>query len=241
MTPLADKRGTLADTRWQTLAMAAGSVVLTAGVGRWTAGATFGYVLFVLLWAPIAACLVSPARQPWSGIAAVVGTASLLVLPCLQWESLAAVERLTLILACTGLAVIAVRCVLNGLFGSATAAAVAVVLWLAWLVLPVTCPACFDTLIGETVTARLLAVHPLLTANAVAETAGDWTHQAIAYKWLTRLGQDVPMAWPASVGPCVLIHLAVAIIGGFVAWGLNATCSTWNNPPRLGTDLPHTT
>ena len=81
------------------------------------------------------------------------------------------------------------------------AAALGVIVGLAWLTWPVW---------GSTLPAagRVADLHPLLAANGLLSGLGIWTERPIAYH-LTALGQDVPYRLPSPAAAC-LLHAAIA-------------------------------
>ena len=83
-------------------------------------------------------------------------------------------------------------------------------LWLAW-------PICLSPRISGGAVAWLAPAHPLLALNHVFNEMGVWTEQRLMYQF-TALGQDVPYKLPASVGPCVLVHAAIALVLGWFVW-----------------------
>lgn len=230
--PAADSR--LSVTGWQT----AGRLALLAMmvfVARWCTGPTFGYTLFALVWAPITAVYSGSTATKrltvWLILLAII---VLTAAPWLTIESWSVAGRLTVVLfvsvlAAAGLA----RLLKTSQLGSATSGAVASLIWLAWLVVPLTMTSWLAGWFGEDAIAKLLSVNPVLTANALSPTAADWTHQALAYKCLTRLGQDVAFDWPTSVWGCVIAHSVAAglcLMGNWIA--NRVQCSTWNILPE---------
>ncbi|CAN5572386.1 hypothetical protein BH09PLA1_BH09PLA1_02830 [soil metagenome] len=82
-------------------------------------------------------------------------------------------------------------------------AAIATVIALGWLSLPIWLRTAFA--------ASLVGVHPMFAINGVNKSLGIWTQQPIMYR-LTTLGQDVPYALPASIWPCVILHGAIGLL-----------------------------
>lgn len=89
----------------------------------------------------------------------------------------------------------------------ATAAWLALLAGVAWLTWPVwTSP--FVTI---NLARWLTPAHPLMAVNAIIRQHGMWLEQPLMYRY-TSLGQDVPYTLPASIWPCVIAHVIIAII-----------------------------
>jgi hypothetical protein len=93
------------------------------------------------------------------------------------------------------------------------AAAIVTVLSLAWLTWPIW--AC-SALRGQAIVWPV-AIHPLFAINSACRDLGIWTEQRIAYR-LTNMGQDVAYRLPASVLPCVAVHLIMAAVLTALGW-----------------------
>lgn len=81
-----------------------------------------------------------------------------------------------------------------------------------WMSLPVWMSPHFADPWGEWVVDHLLAYQPLIALNGAFASLGDWSHQPLAYTWLTSLGQDVPFAFPRSAWGCAIAHFSIAAI-----------------------------
>lgn len=180
--------------------------LLVVLLGRWAAGATLGAVLWCGLSLPLLA--VGSDRRGMSvawqtglilGLA-LAGCCGLFGLGD-AWAWLQTLLLVTTMTLATGFA------------GRAVGRAWPVVsaVWCAWFVVP-----CWigvgwsDTAVGW-----VTAVQPVLVLNGVWPSLGDWTHQALAYRWLTRLGQDLGYGLGESVAVAVCVYLAIA---GATAW-----------------------
>ncbi|MDB5325168.1 MAG: hypothetical protein JWM57_737, partial [Phycisphaerales bacterium] len=76
------------DSHWQTLAGRAFLLVLTALIGRWVAGATFGYLLFAAAWGPVAVILLIDGRSLKRAFIATASVAILIASPLIfGWPS----------------------------------------------------------------------------------------------------------------------------------------------------------
>ena len=93
------------------------------------------------------------------------------------------------------------------------AAAIVTVLSLAWLTWPIW--AC-SALRGQAIVWPVV-IHPLFAINSACRDLGIWTEQRIAYR-LTNMGQDVAYRLPASVLPCVAVHLIAAALLTALGW-----------------------
>ena len=79
-------------------------------------------------------------------------------------------------------------------------------LWLTW-------PVWLARALTPTLVDWLVPAHPPLALNAVLKHLGIWTEQAIAYRHLTNLGQDVPYQLPDGILATVFAHV---IAGGIL-------------------------
>jgi hypothetical protein len=79
-------------------------------------------------------------------------------------------------------------------------------LWLTW-------PLWLARALTPTLEGWLVPAHPPLALNAVLTHLGIWTEQAIAYRHLTNLGQDVPYQLPNGILAAVFAHV---IVGGLL-------------------------
>ena len=87
------------------------------------------------------------------------------------------------------------------------AAALTIVLALAWLTWPIWLSRVLTPLIAD----WLVPAHPLFAVNSVLKHLGNWSEHAIAYRYLMNLGQDVPYQLPAGILASVFAHV---IVGG---------------------------
>lgn len=177
------------------------------------AGATLGLYLGLL----VAAVLLTPPaiaieQNATDRLAALSAT----VLPlCItwfiasrrneMWLSEWAASSLVLISFAAALAGLSAALSVTGV-GRPLAAAIVILLGLAWLTWPIWLSPTWD---GEASTAwvnRFVALHPALAINY--PHLGQWVEQSIAYH-LTDLNQNVPYAPPHTVLACVLFHLVI--------------------------------
>lgn len=97
------------------------------------------------------------------------------------------------------------------------AAALVVVLGLAWLTWPVWLSAELPTTFGAYVLRWCAPVHPIFAINGVLRARFDaWDRYRLAYQQLTTLNQDVFYSLPRSVGGAVVLHS----IFGFAMMGI---------------------
>ena len=89
----------------------------------------------------------------------------------------------------------------------ATAAWVAVVVGVAWLLWPVWTASFVDITLARWLT----PAHPLMAINSVVINLGAWLEQPLMYEHAT-LNQDVPYALPTSIWPCVVVHAIIAAL-----------------------------
>ena len=135
------------------------------------------------------------------------------------WLAVAAISvfawiQCTLVLAGFVGALTAAAILLNRLgLPPVLAAAVVTVLSLAWLTWPIW--AC-SAMRGQAIVWPV-AIHPLFAINLACRDLGIWTEQRIAYR-LTNMGQDVAYRLPASVLPCVVVHLMAAALFTALGW-----------------------
>ena len=207
------------DNRWQTLAGRAFLLAIAAILGRWVSGQTFGYILFAAAWGPISAIHLIGRPLLKRAMLAAVGGALIVSIPLLGWSFWTAIPlSLTLLLLCgcsTAMALATSRW-----HGWVIGQSLASLLWLAWLTVPIVMADAVSRQFSEAFTSRLLSIHPVLVLNQMDSRAGDWTHQSVAYRWLTRMGQDIPFEWPSSAWPFILFHCVVLIVSITLARGL---------------------
>ena len=111
-----------------------------------------------------------------------------------------------------GLALWALTMLLRHALAATLAAAIVVILAVAWLSWPVWLSPWLGGRVGEALVAWLTPAHPLLAVNHVLIDMGVWGEQRIMYR-ISALGQDVPYALPESVWPCVIVHAIIAASG----------------------------
>lgn len=223
MTDTPGSGAAVSDGRWRTAAVELSALMATAAAGHWAvgtaAGASFGYVLFALVWMPIGAVILTMQRSlrhriGWTAVA-VISVATPLFSHGLPWG---VAGRLVVVLAVVTAMTVALRDAGRRVgLSDAIAGLGAVIVWLTWLIAPITMSDMIAERWGDSALAHLLAVHPVLTLNAVDPTAADWTHRAIAYRWLTRLGQDLPMEWPDSNVGCLAVHVGVLTVAAGIS------------------------
>ena len=91
------------------------------------------------------------------------------------------------------------------------AAAIMIVLGLAWLTWPIWLSPALTGDAGAKLGGWLIPMHPLMTANALVRHLGVWSEQPLAYH-LTTLGQHVPYALPSGPWMSMAVHLALAAV-----------------------------
>jgi hypothetical protein len=91
------------------------------------------------------------------------------------------------------------------------AAAAVVVIGVAWLAWPVWLSPWLDGSVPRRLTAMLVEIHPPLVANGILTATPPWTELTVAYH-LTVLNQDVPIAMPMSILPCVGSNLFLGLV-----------------------------
>jgi hypothetical protein len=96
------------------------------------------------------------------------------------------------------------------LLGPTLGAAVVTILALAWLLWPVWMSPYLAGDSGASTAAWLSGAHPLLAINHIMPDLGAWTQQRLMYQY-TALGQDVPLALPRTIWPCVAWHVAMGL------------------------------
>ena len=108
-----------------------------------------------------------------------------------------------------GIALILARARLPVVF----AAAVAIVLGLAWLTWPIWLSTNLVNGGLSGAVQKLVKVSPPLTINGILTNEPAWTERSLAYHF-TDLNQDVPIQLPANAGACAALHGSL----GFVLW-----------------------
>lgn len=196
------------DAWWQTLAAVMLGFAVTVVLGHWWAGATFGYLIFAAVWGPIAAGHMAAGHRWRIGFGITGAVAGLVSIPLVAGWSLPTAIKLTGLLLILIGSVCFLAIATSRWFGRSLGKTAATVLWLTWLTVPLTT---LPSMVDDSWLAQIHCIHPVVVLNCQDATAGDWTHQAIAYRWLTRLGQDVPFDWPGLIWPCATAHLSLAI------------------------------
>ncbi len=110
------------------------------------------------------------------------------------------------VIGVAGIAAILSRYVMRDVF----AAAVTVMLTLAWLTWPVWLSAWVNREPVVHAMQRLIPIHPLLAINGLLAHLGIWGEWPVMYQ-LTSLGQDVPYNFPSSIATCAAVHF---LLGG---------------------------
>jgi hypothetical protein len=110
------------------------------------------------------------------------------------------------------------------------AAAVAIILGLAWLSWPVWLSPALARGGMDGVIRALVAVHPPLVANGILTAEAAWTERSVAYH-LTNLNQDVPIAMPSNGLVCAAVHGVLGLVLWVVALARRGVLQT--PPVRL--------
>ncbi|HVT89214.1 MAG TPA: hypothetical protein VHD56_10210 [Tepidisphaeraceae bacterium] len=95
---------------------------------------------------------------------------------------------------------------------STVSSAIVVVLAMLWLSWPIW--------LSQINTPVLISAHPLFAINGMLRNFGAWPERPIAYRYLMRLGQDLPYTLPRNIGPMIAVHLligAIGLIAGYTA------------------------
>jgi hypothetical protein len=189
-----------------------------SGACWWAAGSSLGLFfggLFVATFLTPAAVLESDTlARAIGGLAAVLGPVAIVwLIPVLkvadtpgQWA------QTVLVLAAYSGAVGGIARVLARVgWPVVFAAAVAIVLGLAWLTWPVWLSSILvGSGLGGTV-GHLVAVHPPLAINGILTNEPAWTERSLAYH-LTDLNQDVPIRLPANAAACAALHGILGLV-----------------------------
>ncbi len=183
----------------------------------WAAGASLGLFfggLFVVTFLTPAAILAQRnARSAICALAATVGTVAVFWLIATlktsdtlgQWFGVTMV-LLTYALAIAGIAALPAACKLPDIF----AAAVAVVIGLAWLTWPVWLSPTIANHETNAAVQNMVNIHPPLVINGILTRQPAWTEMSLAYH-LTDLNQDVPIRMPSSAAPSAAFHAVLGI------------------------------
>ncbi len=202
-----------------TAGMAGGSALVFAIIVYAATGPTLGLffgglVVVTLLLPPMVLCERALARQGL--IASAVNDAVGLVwLVAVGWSQTTFSQWLGcyLMLAAYSFALWGlVRCLRAVRFPAVPAAAITIVVSMLWLTWPVWLARALD----DRAVAWLTPAHPPLAINGVVTHLGVWSEQAIAYRELMNLGQDVSYQLPDSILAGVFAH----VIAGGVLMGV---------------------
>jgi hypothetical protein len=125
--------------------------------------------------------------------------------------------QVTAILFAYALAISGIAALLAALkFPEIFAAAIAIILALAWLTWPIWLSAAHPS---NATIATLVRFHPPLTINGILTNEPAWTEMSLAYH-LTNLNQDVPIQLPSNAAPCALAHAIVGILFWTAGYGI---------------------
>ncbi|MGD0541692.1 MAG: hypothetical protein ABSB33_09265 [Tepidisphaeraceae bacterium] len=183
----------------------------------WAAGTSlglfFGGLFVVTFLTPAAVLGQQNLRSAICALAATVGTVAVVWLIATlktsdtlgQWFG-AATVLLTYALAIAGIAVLPAACKLPEVF----AAAMAIVIGLAWLTWPVWLSPTIQKHETNAAVENMVKIHPPLVINGILKREPAWTEMSLAYH-LTNLNQDVPIRMPSSAAPCAAFHAVLGI------------------------------
>jgi hypothetical protein len=199
-----------------------GAALLGCAACWWAAGFSLGLFfggLFVTTVLLPAAVVEQPSfRGSITGFLAVVGivSASWILAVVRTADTIGQILQTLVVLACYGLAVAGTSLALQRMFApSIYAAAIAIIVGLAWLSWPVWLAPALSRRGMDGVIRSLVAIHPPLLVNGILTAEPAWTERSIAYH-LTILNQDVPIELPRNCGVCAVVHG----IPGAVLWGV---------------------
>jgi hypothetical protein len=192
----------------------------------WAAGTSLGLFfggLFVATFL-IPAAILGQKKLNWAitGLAATVGPVAVVWLIAAlktsdtieQWIEVTIV-LLAYALAVAGVAVLLAGCKLPEII----AAAMAIVIGLAWLTWPVWLSATLEKHASNAAVEKMVKIHPPLVINGILTSEPAWTEMSLAYH-LTNLNQDVPIRLPSSVIGCAAVHGIVGIGLWTAAYGI---------------------
>jgi hypothetical protein len=91
------------------------------------------------------------------------------------------------------------------------AAAIAIVLGLAWLTWPIWLSSILVRNGIGTIIHNLVKVHPPLVINGILTNEPAWTERSLAYH-LTDLNQDVPIQLPTNAAACATLHGILGLV-----------------------------
>jgi hypothetical protein len=97
------------------------------------------------------------------------------------------------------------------------AAAIVTTLALLWLTWPIWLAPWLHGPQGQTLAGWLIAAHPLLAVNGIAQHLGIWSQQALAYR-VMNLGQDISYTLPTRILPAAALHVGITVLAGGCAW-----------------------
>jgi hypothetical protein len=192
--------------------------ILATSLAAAAAGKTLGEVLGGLVAATLIVPPLAAFQSAWRarGVIMVSGVVGVSVV----WLSLIGSNgatigqwiELTGILAGMVFVLASVTSLLTAIrFSPVLAAAVAVVMGLAWLSWPIWLSGAMSNPLVQPLISKLVPLNPPLVANGILTFTAPWTEQSIAYG-LTLLDQDVPMRLPTTALPCIALEFASAII-----------------------------
>lgn len=183
-------------------------------------GTVFAAVFLASLFAIGMAEVVTNVRE-WAVVSVAIALAStapiLLGIFDRPGLALAGAQLVLLCLVLAGTMIATVRAV-SRLTGHAAAAALVVVVGLAWFTWPVWMSPYFDSRVGAFFVDHLLDHQPLFAIGGAYRVMGDWTHAPIAYDHLTNLGQDVMFAPPTHAWSTIASHAVLAGVMGATAF-----------------------
>ncbi len=189
-----------------------------AAACRWAAGNSLGLFFGGLF----AATFLTPAAvlgsgnfaRAISGLAVVVGPIVIVwVIPVLKGSDTPGQWAQTVLIlaaysaAVAGIALVLARAGCPAVF----AAAVAIVIGLAWLTWPVWLSSILVASGLGGIVQHLVAVHPPLAINGILTNEPAWTERSLAYH-LTNLNQDVPIRLPTNAAACAAMHGILGLV-----------------------------
>jgi hypothetical protein len=190
-------------------ALSAAAMALVYAAAGPDQGLFLGTVLFATLILPP---LVARERSVTS---AIVCTVAFVDIPGLVWLAESFTPHATLgqsfgaymVLAAFACAMCGSVLFMRSYLGAVAAAAITMIISLAWL----TWPIWLSPWLSTSLAAWLTPLHPLLAINHLFIEQGVWTQQRLMYRYTT-LGQDISYVLPSSVVPCVVVHALIGLI-----------------------------
>jgi hypothetical protein len=189
-------------------AIFAGAAYLSAGASL---GLFLGGLVFVAVAVPAVTLASDDALRRAVALAAAIGGVAAVELIAVGAGTASFGEWIeaTLVLASLSAATAGVTIAIHRFVRSpVAAAAMTVVLGIAWLTWPIWRP---------TWSVWPARVQPLLVINSAMSRSPNWTELPIAYRHLTAINQDTPVGLPTSPWGCVITHLfagGVLLIAG---------------------------